>query len=157
MDIIQPDPSHAGGITETRKIAAMAEAMTWRWHCIARSARLRSRRTCNWMPSATTPSIQEQSLGIHYNQGNDLLDYLKDPRCSRYENGYVNIPDGPGLGIEIDESTCASAPPSATAGATRSGAIRMEASPNGDISPVAQSGYGQPSAMRLPLSNGVSL
>ena len=26
VDIIQPDPSHAGGITETRKIAAMAEA-----------------------------------------------------------------------------------------------------------------------------------
>ena len=26
VDIVQPDPSHAGGITETRKIAAMAEA-----------------------------------------------------------------------------------------------------------------------------------
>jgi galactonate dehydratase len=47
--------------------------------------------------------IQEQSLGIHYNQGNDVLDYLKDRSVFEYTNGFVAIPNGPGLGIEIDE------------------------------------------------------
>ena len=54
---------------------------------------------------ACTPNvfIQEQSLGIHYNKGNDLLDYLKDPLVFRYEDGFVKIPQKPGLGIEINE------------------------------------------------------
>jgi galactonate dehydratase len=47
--------------------------------------------------------IQEQSLGIHYNKGNDILDYLKDPEVFHYENGFVKMPEGPGLGIEVDE------------------------------------------------------
>jgi L-alanine-DL-glutamate epimerase-like enolase superfamily enzyme len=34
--------------------------------------------------------IQEQSLGIHYNEGSDLLDYLVDPSVFHYQEGYVN-------------------------------------------------------------------
>jgi len=54
---------------------------------------------------AVTPNvfIQEQSLGIHYNQGNDLLDYLVNKEVFKYKAGYAEIPDSPGLGIEIDE------------------------------------------------------
>ncbi len=40
--------------------------------------------------------IQEQSLGIHYNQGSDLLDYLVDPEVFIYRDGFVEIPAGPG-------------------------------------------------------------
>ena len=47
--------------------------------------------------------IQEQSQGIHYNQSNDLTDYLVDPSVFHYKDGYVDIPQKPGLGIEIDE------------------------------------------------------
>ena len=47
--------------------------------------------------------IQEQSLGIHYNTTNDLLDYLVDPSVFAYRDGYVAIPQGPGLGIEVNE------------------------------------------------------
>ena len=47
--------------------------------------------------------IQEQSLGIHYNVGNDVLDYLADPGVFAYADGYVALPDKPGLGIEIAE------------------------------------------------------
>jgi galactonate dehydratase len=103
VDIIQPDPSHAGGITETRKIAAIAEAfdVALALHCplgpIALAANLQLDAVCH------NAAIQEQSLGIHYNQGNDLLDYLTKPEVFRYEDGYVNIPDGPGLGIEVNE------------------------------------------------------
>ncbi|KRF30543.1 galactonate dehydratase [Paenibacillus sp. Soil787] len=103
VDIIQPDLSHAGGILETRKIAAMAEAydIAIAPHCplgpIALAACLQL-DTCS--PNAF---IQEQSLGIHYNQGSDLLDYLKDPSVFKYEDGFVANLTAPGLGIEINE------------------------------------------------------
>ena len=45
--------------------------------------------------------IQEQSLGIHYNQGNDLLDYLRNPEVFRYEDGFVAIPQA--AGIDVNE------------------------------------------------------
>lgn len=42
-------------------------------------------------------------MGIHYNEGADLLDYLADPDVFAVSDGYVERPTGPGLGIEIDE------------------------------------------------------
>ncbi len=47
--------------------------------------------------------IQEQSLGIHYNRGNDLLDYVRNPEVFDYADGYVRIPSAPGLGIDVNE------------------------------------------------------
>ncbi len=103
VDIIQPDVSHAGGITECKKIISMAEAfdVAAAPHCplgpIALAACLQVDATCH------NAFIQEQSLGIHYNQGSDLLDYLTDKTVFDYHKGYVKIPEGPGLGIEINE------------------------------------------------------
>lgn len=104
VDIIQPDLSHAGGITECKKIISMAEAfdVAAAPHCplgpIALAACLQVDATCH------NAFIQEQSLGIHYNKGSDLLDYIKDKTVFMYQEGYVKIPEGPGLGIEIDEA-----------------------------------------------------
>lgn len=103
VDIVQPDLSHAGGISEVRKIAAMAETydVAVAPHCplgpIALAACLQL--------DAVAPNvfIQEQSLGIHYNQGNDLLDYVKSPDVFKIDAGYLPIPQEPGLGIAIDE------------------------------------------------------
>ncbi len=103
VDVIQPDLSHAGGITEVKKIAAMAEAydVAMAPHCplgpIALAACLQV--------DACSPNafIQEQSLNIHYNETTDVLDYLADPSVFEYRDGYVRIPDTPGLGIAIDE------------------------------------------------------
>lgn len=103
VDIIQPDVSHAGGITECKKIISMAEAydVAAAPHCplgpIALAACLQVDATCH------NAFIQEQSLAIHYNQGSDLLDYLLEKDVFKYENGFVKIPEGPGLGIEINE------------------------------------------------------
>ncbi|GGM60267.1 galactonate dehydratase [Halarchaeum rubridurum] len=104
VDVIQPDLSHAGGITEVKKIAAMAEAydVALAPHCplgpIALAACIQV-DACS--PNAT---IQEQSLNIHYNETSDVLDYLADPSVFDYEDGYVSIPDAPGLGVEINEA-----------------------------------------------------
>jgi galactonate dehydratase len=104
VDIVQPDLSHAGGILEGRKISAMAEAfdVAVASHCplgpIALAASLQL--------DACTPNaiIQEQSLGIHYNEESDLLDYLKNPEVFAYQDGYVPVLTDPGLEIEIDEA-----------------------------------------------------
>ncbi|MFC4427026.1 galactonate dehydratase [Deinococcus navajonensis] len=103
-DVLQPDLSHAGGITECRKIASMAEAydVALAPHCplgpIALAACLQVDAVSH------NAAIQEQSLGIHYNQGSDLLDYLEDKAVFQYASGFVAIPQGPGLGIEVNEA-----------------------------------------------------
>lgn len=104
VDIIQPDLSHAGGITECRKIAAMAEAydVALAPHCPLGPIALAA---CLQVDAVSHNAfIQEQSLGIHYNgAGRDLLDYLVDPGVFTYADGMVAIPSGPGLGVEVDE------------------------------------------------------
>jgi galactonate dehydratase len=103
VDIIQPDASHCGGITEARKIAHMAEAydVALALHCplgpIALASCLQIDAGCY------NAFIQEQSLGIHYNTSNDLLDYITDPSVFAYDAGMVKIPNGPGLGIDVNE------------------------------------------------------
>ena len=103
IDIIQPDVAMVGGILETKKIAAMAESydMAVAPHApygpIALAATLQL--------DVCTPNvfIQEQSLGIHYNKGFDLLDFVQNKEIFQYHDGYVDIPSKPGLGLEIDE------------------------------------------------------
>jgi len=103
VDIIQPDLSHAGGISECKKITAMAEAydVAVAPHCplgpIALNACIQI-DTCS--PNVF---IQEQSLGIHYNKEKDLFDYVKDPSIYNYKDGFLDIMTGPGLGLDINE------------------------------------------------------
>jgi len=100
--VAQPDVSHAGGISEVRRIAALAETydVAVAPHCplgpIALAASLQI--------AFATPNllIQEQSVGIHYNAGNELLDYLVDPTPMHFQDGHALAPTAPGLGIEID-------------------------------------------------------
>ncbi|MBP7978874.1 MAG: galactonate dehydratase [Sebaldella sp.] len=103
VDIIQPDVALAGGILETRKIAAAAEmydiavAPHAPYGPIALAATLQL--------DMCTPNvfIQEQSLGIHYNKGFDLIDFVKNKEIFMFKDGYLDVPEKPGLGIEIDE------------------------------------------------------
>jgi len=103
VDIIQPDLSHAGGISEVKKIASMAEAydIAVAPHCPLGPIALAA---CVQLDFCTPNAvIQEQSLGIHYNQGSDLLDYLADRSVFEYENGTILRPEGAGLSISVNE------------------------------------------------------
>ncbi|WP_122088685.1 galactonate dehydratase [Halalkalicoccus subterraneus] len=103
VDVIQPDLSHAGGITEVKKIADMAEAydVALAPHCPLGPIALAS---CVQVDACSPNAlIQEQSLDIHYNRGGDVLDYLVDSGVFEYDEGYIEIPTGPGLGIELNE------------------------------------------------------
>jgi galactonate dehydratase len=107
--LINPDPAHVGGITETLKIGAMAEAydVALAPHCplgpIALAACLQIDALCH------NAALQEQSLGIHYNTGGDLFDYLTPQSRFAYRDGFLMIPTGPGLGVEVDEAKVAAA------------------------------------------------
>jgi galactonate dehydratase len=104
VDIIQPDLSHAGGLMECRKIAAVAEAydIAVAPHCPLGPLALAA---CLQL-AACTPNvaIQEMSLGIHYNVGHDLLNFVANKDVLSPVDGYLPIPQGPGLGVEIDEA-----------------------------------------------------
>jgi galactonate dehydratase len=102
--VINPDTAHAGGISEMVRIGHWAEAydIALAPHCpigpIALAASLQVDAVCH------NAFIQEQSLGIHYNQGSDLLEYLLPEHGFVLRDGYLDIPKGPGLGVEVNEA-----------------------------------------------------
>jgi galactonate dehydratase len=104
IDIIQPDIAHAGGISETRKIAIMAEAydIGVAPHCplgpLAFAASLQV--------GFSTPNfvICEMSWKMHYNTGGfDLLTYMKNPEVFEVRDGHIDLLTAPGLGVELNE------------------------------------------------------
>ena len=103
VDVIQPDLSHAGGLSECRRIAAMAEMhdVAVAPHCplgpLALAACL---QLAGCAPNVV---LQEMSLGIHYNEGYDLFEFVTDPAVLTPVDGHLPILAGPGLGVEIDE------------------------------------------------------
>jgi galactonate dehydratase len=105
VDIIQPDLSHAGGISECRRIAAMAEAydIAVAPHCPLGPLALAA--CLQLAANAPNVAIQEMSLGIHYNTGgHDLLNFVTNREALTPVDGYLPIPEGVGLGVEIDEA-----------------------------------------------------
>ena len=99
-DYIQPDISHAGGIMELKKIAAEAESryIPFAPHNpsgpVANAATLQLAATC--------PNFE--ILEIMYSDVEWRLDVVNEEL--EYKDGYIRIPDKPGLGIEINEQEC---------------------------------------------------
>ena len=103
-DYIQPDVSHAGGISELKKIAAEAEC-----RYIAFAPHNPSGPVANAATLQLAACCQNFSiLEIMYSD----VDYRKDVtnEALEYEDGFIKIPDKPGLGIEIDEEACEAHP-----------------------------------------------
>ena len=53
--------------------------------------------------------FQEQSMGIHYNKGAELLGYVLNPEDFRVADGFLTASEQPGLGVQIDEERVAAA------------------------------------------------
>ena len=47
--------------------------------------------------------IQEQSIGIHYNVGKTVLDYVTNKDDFAFTDGWVELPKLPGLGVEVNK------------------------------------------------------
>ncbi len=103
VSVVQPDLSHAGGISEVRRIAAMAETYgaLLAPHCPLGPIAL----AASVQVDVASPNflIQEQSRGVEYTDGPDLFDYLADPQVFNMDTGYIERPAAPGLGVVIDE------------------------------------------------------
>ena len=102
-DIIQPDLSHAGGISEVRRIAAMAETydVALAPHCPLGPVALAACLQVDF--ASINACLQEQSIGMAYNKGQEIDSYLRDPAVFAYQNGYVPLLTSPGLGVDVDE------------------------------------------------------
>lgn len=103
--VAQPDPSHAGGISETRRISAMAETFNVEMapHCPLGPIALAA---CLQLDFATPNFlIQEQILGLGQGNTGELMKYLVDFSPFNSENGYIELMTKPGLGIEVDEKS----------------------------------------------------
>lgn len=103
-DYIQPDVSHAGGIMELKKIAAAAESYYIPFAPHNPSGPVANAATLQIAACCPNFSILE----IMYSD----VDWRKDVTNEQlhYENGYMDIPDRPGLGIEINEEACLAHP-----------------------------------------------
>lgn len=99
-DYIQPDISHAGGIMELKKIAADAECRYIAFAPHNPSGPVANAATLQLAACCPNFSILE----IMYSDVSYRKD-ITDERLS-YADGYITIPDKPGLGIEINEAEC---------------------------------------------------
>jgi len=100
LDIAQPDATWCGGITEARKIAAIASA--WNITCVPHSFSSAIALMSNLHFSASIPNSMFQEFDRNYNPLREEL--LTEPvRINK--DGYIDLPDKPGLGVELNEST----------------------------------------------------
>lgn len=101
--VLQPDLSHAGGISECLRIAALAGAWGARLapHCPLGPVALAA---CLQLDLVVEEFyVQEQGLGLHY-ADDPRLEMLRDPGVLHVERGTIARPTGPGLGIDVDEA-----------------------------------------------------
>jgi len=101
MDIAQPDATKAGGLSEMRRIAWMAEqhgiqVVPHGWNtAIGVAADIHFVST-----------LSEQSF-VEFNTGNELVEQLITRPFALNADGELEVPAGPGLGIEIDRDRLA--------------------------------------------------
>lgn len=101
--IVQPDISHAGGISEVRRIGDLASVYGAHLapHCPLGPVAL----AANLQVAFALPNflIQEYAGGIHYNTSGDGWNDVVDADVVRPVHGFIERPSGPELGIEVDE------------------------------------------------------
>ena len=103
-DYIQPDISHAGGVMELKKIAAVADTYYIPFAPHNPSGPVANAATLQL--AACTPNFS--ILEIMYSDVPWRADVTDE--ALTYKDGYIDIPDKPGLGIEIDEEACLAHP-----------------------------------------------
>jgi L-alanine-DL-glutamate epimerase-like enolase superfamily enzyme len=101
VDIVQPDLSRCGGFTVARKIADLAE--------------LRNVAVCPhaWLSDLLTAAslhlnaYLKRSLFLEFNVSRSplLRELCREP--IRLEDGWIRVPQGPGLGVEVNEEVVA--------------------------------------------------
>jgi galactonate dehydratase len=104
-DIIQPDISHFGGLLNTKKLAAWAEAyyILVAPHNVGGPVSTASALHL----AACTPNFKIQE---HFNDFADSYVLDAAPGLPKVVDGYFSMPQGPGLGVTLDEEVIAAHP-----------------------------------------------
>ena len=106
VTVLQPDLSKTGGITEVQRIAAMASAWKLRVHPHTASTGLNMAATVHLLAATENAGYYEADVS-HDNLFRDEL--VPTPLPTR-PDGTVLPPEGPGLGVEVDEDFLAAHP-----------------------------------------------
>ena len=107
VDIVQPDICSAGGLSECKKIADLASAYNLRfiphvWGTgIAIAAALQLLAV---IPSSTPPSLNQIEPLLEFDRTEHPMRQAVLSMPIEHQNGLVQVPNGPGLGIEIDQA-----------------------------------------------------
>lgn len=105
VDVVMPDVVHVGGISEMRKIAALAE--TFRVEMSPHNPQSEVSTLASLHVSACTPN----SILLEVGSGQDpFWADLFYGGLFRIERGYAPLPEKPGLGIALDEKVAAKFP-----------------------------------------------
>lgn len=97
-DVLQPDIANAGGITELKKIAAIAEAkhITMAPHNVCSPVGAQA----EFHLCASIINFEIQEYHAEFYTGHYFTVFAGFPR---QQAGYVTVPDAPGLGLELNE------------------------------------------------------
>ena len=97
IDVLQPDCGHGGGITQMKKVAALAEAhfVPIAPHCTMSHLGL----TASLHVAASVPMFL-----IHEGYAGVLPEDVAIKTWEMDDEGYVSLPEGPGLGVEVNEA-----------------------------------------------------
>jgi len=102
VDIILADPHKWGGIMATKKLAAVCETFRLGMSMHA-GAELGVSTAVNIHIAASTPQISYSIDGHYHHELDDIIVGGKH----QYHNGMMNVPDAPGIGVQLDEEKVA--------------------------------------------------
>lgn len=105
VDIVQPDPGNTGGIMETKKIAAMAEAWGMRVAPHVCGSPLITQVALHL--SANLPNFFIQELYPYFRFHEGYIDTVLEAPEAAVTNGYLALPQGPGLGVTLNREALA--------------------------------------------------
>ncbi|MBI4306945.1 MAG: mandelate racemase/muconate lactonizing enzyme family protein [Chloroflexi bacterium] len=98
VDVLQPDTGRVGGITQLKKLAAMAEShyimIAPHSGSLGPVAEFAALHVLAAIPNGLILERVEDDVPIRYKVAHPVL---------KQEKGFLKVPDGPGLGVEIDE------------------------------------------------------
>jgi galactonate dehydratase len=104
-DIVNPDICNVGGLLELKEIAAMAEP-----YCVAVAPHGNNSTTVGLAASLQVATCIPNFLIMEYPMAWEPVanEIAKNP--FRVENGYIALPEAPGIGIDLDEEALAKYP-----------------------------------------------
>jgi galactonate dehydratase len=103
VDVVQPSVSRAGGITGVDKIAELAASQDTALVPHAPTGPVALAASLHVGAAAPRTLFQQQPLDALGGHGRDIFDDLTRGDPFTFENGFMDVPGGPGLGVEMDE------------------------------------------------------